>query len=200
MCPGGIIAPCATDADEIVVNGWSPSKRNNPFANSGTVVQINMEDVKGDMVDPFRMLKFQQEVERLAFKAGGGNLVAPAQRMVDFVEGRVSVDLPENSYLPGCKSTDLKEVLPGWIHERLRKALPAFGRKMKGYFTNEALLVGVESRTSSPVKVPRDRETYQHPQVAGLFPCGEGAGYAGGIISAAIDGVNCADAALKYIG
>lgn len=199
MCPGGIIAPCATDVDEIVVNGWSPSKRNNPFANSGTVVQINMEDVKGDMADPFRMLNFQQEVERVAFKAGGGNLVAPAQRMVDFAEGRVSVNLPDNSYLPGCRSTDLKDVLPNWIHERLRKALPAFGRKMKGYYTNEALLVGVESRTSSPIKIPRDRDTYHHPQIAGLFPCGEGAGYAGGIISAAIDGINCADAALNYI-
>jgi uncharacterized FAD-dependent dehydrogenase len=200
MCPGGIIAPCATAADEIVVNGWSPSKRNNPFANSGTVVQINMEDVKGDMNDPFRMLNFQQQAEHLAFKAGGGNLVAPAQRMVDFAEGRVSANLPVNSYLPGCKSTDLKEVLPDWIHARLRKALPAFGRKMKGYYTNEAILVGVESRTSSPIKVPRDRETFQHPQVAGLFPCGEGAGYAGGIISAAIDGVNCADGVVRYFG
>jgi len=199
MCPGGIIAPCATAADEIVVNGWSPSKRNNPFANSGTVVQINMEDVQGDMADPFRMLNFQQQAEHLAFKAGGGNLVAPAQRMVDFVEGRISANLPINSYLPGCKSVDLLEVLPDWIHARLRKALPAFGRKMKGYYTNEAILVGVESRTSSPIKVPRDRETYQHPQVAGLFPCGEGAGYAGGIISAAIDGVNCANGVAKYL-
>ncbi|MFD0795717.1 NAD(P)/FAD-dependent oxidoreductase [Mucilaginibacter litoreus] len=200
MCPGGIIAPCATDTDEIVVNGWSPSKRNNPFANSGTVVQINMEDIPGDMNDPFRMLNFQQQVEQVAFKAGGGNLVAPAQRMVDFVEGRLSVDLPVNSYLPGCRSVELKEVLPGWIHNRLKKALPVFGRKMNGYYTNEAILVGVESRTSSPIKIPRDRDTYQHPQVAGLFPCGEGAGYAGGIISAAIDGVNCANGVSKYFG
>lgn len=199
MCPGGIIAPCATAQDEIVVNGWSPSKRNNPFANSGTVVQINMEDIPGDPADPFRMLDFQQAAEHRAFKAGGGNLVAPAQRMVDFVEGRLSTTLPVNSYLPGCKSTDLNEVLPDWIHARLRKALPAFGRKMKGYYTNEAILVGVESRTSSPVKVPRDRETYQHPQIAGLFPCGEGAGYAGGIISAAIDGVNCAQGVARFI-
>lgn len=199
MCPGGIIAPCATAQDEIVVNGWSPSKRNNPFANSGTVVQINMEDIPGNPADPFRMLDFQQAAEHRAFKAGGGNLVAPAQRMVDFVEGRLSTTLPVNSYLPGCKSTDLNEVLPDWIHARLRKALPAFGRKMKGYYTNEAILVGVESRTSSPVKVPRDRETYQHPQIAGLFPCGEGAGYAGGIISAAIDGVNCAQGVARLI-
>ncbi|MES2379340.1 MAG: FAD-binding protein [Bacteroidota bacterium] len=199
MCPGGIIAPCATEADEIVVNGWSPSKRNNPFANSGTVVQINMEDVKGDDADPFKMLNFQHNIEQLAFKAGGGKLVAPAQRMVDFVNGKLSIDLPENSYLPGTKSVELKEVLPDWINDRLRKALPMFGKKMKGYYTNEAILVGVESRTSSPIKIPRDKETMQHPQIRGLFPCGEGAGYAGGIISAAIDGINCAVAAGKII-
>jgi len=195
MCPGGIIAPCATEANEIVVNGWSPSKRNNPYANSGTVVQINLEDVPGDNADSFKMLRFQQQIEHAAFNAGGGNLVAPAQRMVDFVENRLSRDLPKNSYLPGTNSVQLKEVLPHWINERLRKALPAFGKKMKGYYTNEAILVGVESRTSSPIKIPRDKETLQHPQVKGLFPCGEGAGYAGGIISAAIDGINCAVAA-----
>ncbi|HWZ16363.1 MAG TPA: FAD-dependent oxidoreductase [Mucilaginibacter sp.] len=199
MCPGGIIAPCATEAVEIVVNGWSPSKRNNPFANSGTVVQVNLEDVAGDNNDPLKMLRFQQEIEHLAFKEGGGRLVAPGQRMVDFVENRISANLPVNSYLPGTKSASLNEILPGWINERLRKALPAFGRKMKGYYTNEAILVGVESRTSSPVKVPRDKETLQHPQVLGLFPCGEGAGYAGGIISAAIDGINCAIAASKVL-
>lgn len=199
MCPGGIIAPCSTENKEIVVNGWSPSKRNNPYANSGTVVQVNLEDVKGDNADPFKLLRFQQDVEQLAFMAGGGNLVAPGQRMVDFVEGRISTDLPKNSYLPGTKSVDLKEVLPGWIAASLQKALPIFGKKMKGYYTNEAILVGVESRTSSPVKVPRDKETLQHPQVTGLFPCGEGAGYAGGIISAAIDGINCALAAAKIL-
>jgi uncharacterized FAD-dependent dehydrogenase len=199
MCPGGIIAPCSTEDKEIVVNGWSPSKRNNPYANSGTVVQINLEDVKGDNADPFKLLNFQREIEQLAFTAGGGNLVAPAQRMIDFVQGKISVDLPKNSYLPGTKSINLDEVLPGWIADRLKKALPVFGQKMKGYYTNEAILVGVESRTSSPVKVPRDKETLQHPQVAGLFPCGEGAGYAGGIISAAIDGINCAAAAKKIL-
>jgi uncharacterized FAD-dependent dehydrogenase len=199
MCPGGIIAPCSTEPGEIVVNGWSPSKRNNPYANSGTVVQINLEDVAGDNADPFKLLNFQKQVEQAAFEAGGGRLVAPGQRMVDFVEGRLSKDLPKNSYLPGTKSVELKEVLPGWINERLRKALPAFGKKMKGYYTNEAILVGVESRTSSPIKIPRDRETLEHPQVKGLFPCGEGAGYAGGIISAAIDGINCAVAATKLI-
>ncbi|MGZ3814726.1 MAG: NAD(P)/FAD-dependent oxidoreductase, partial [Mucilaginibacter sp.] len=199
MCPGGIIAPCSTEDKEIVVNGWSPSKRNNPFANSGTVVQVNLEDVKGDNADPFKLLRFQQQVEQLAFTAGGGHLVAPAQRMVDFVEGRASADLPKNSYLPGTKSVELEEVLPNWIAASLQKALPAFGRKMKGYYTNEAILVGVESRTSSPIKVPRDKETLQHPQVAGLFPCGEGAGYAGGIISAGIDGINCAVAAARIL-
>lgn len=199
MCPGGIIAPCATEDKEIVVNGWSPSKRNNPYANSGTVVQVNLDDVKGNNHDPFKLLKFQQQVEQLAFTAGGGSLVAPAQRMVDFVEKRISADLPKNSYLPGTKSIELREVLPNWIAASLQNALPVFGKKMKGYYTNEAILVGVESRTSSPVKVPRNKETLQHPQVQGLFPCGEGAGYAGGIISAAIDGVNCALGAKRYL-
>jgi uncharacterized FAD-dependent dehydrogenase len=197
MCPGGIIAPCATYENEIVVNGWSPSKRNNPFANSGTVVQITLEDVKGD--DPLRMMHFQAEIERTAFQLGGGNLVAPGQRMVDFVENRISADLPKNSYLPGTKSVMLKETLPDFVASSLRNALPLFGKKMRGYYTNEAILVGVESRSSSPVRIPRDKETFQHPQISGLFPCAEGAGYAGGIVSAAIDGVNCANAVLKYI-
>jgi uncharacterized FAD-dependent dehydrogenase len=195
MCPGGIIAPCATGLDEIVVNGWSPSKRNNPYANSGTVVQVTLDDVQG--YDPLRMLHFQAEIEQKAFEAGGGNLVAPAQRMVDFVENRLSLDLPKNSYLPGTKSAMLDNILPEFVSESLRGALPVFGRKMKGYYTNEAILVGVESRTSSPVRIPRDKETYQHPQINGLYPCAEGAGYAGGIVSAAIDGINCANAILN---
>nr|WP_121270851.1 FAD-binding protein [Pedobacter schmidteae] len=197
MCPGGIIAPCATYENEIVVNGWSPSKRNNPFANSGTVVQITLDDVKGD--DPLRMMHFQAEIEQRAFQLGGGNLVAPAQRMVDYVEGKISADLPKNSYLPGTKSVMLKDTLPDFVASSLKSALPVFGKKMKGYYTNEAILVGVESRSSSPVRIPRDRDTFQHPQIAGLFPCAEGAGYAGGIVSAAIDGVNCANAVLKVI-
>jgi len=197
MCPGGIIAPCATYENEIVVNGWSPSKRNNPFANSGTVVQITLEDVPGD--DPLRMMHFQAEIEKKAFVLGGGNLVAPGQRMVDFVEKRLSLDLPKNSYLPGTRSAMLDDTLPAFVAESLRGALPHFGRKIKGYYTNEAILVGVESRSSSPVRIPRDKETLQHPQVAGLFPCAEGAGYAGGIVSAAIDGVNCANAVLKFL-
>ncbi|MEJ7557658.1 MAG: FAD-dependent protein [Pedobacter sp.] len=196
MCPGGIIAPCATYENEIVVNGWSPSKRNNPFANSGTVVQITLDDVKGE--HPLRMMNFQSEIEKRAFQHGGGDLVAPGQRMVDFVERRLSSDLPTNSYLPGTKSALLDEMLPGFVASSLKSALPIFGKKMKGYYTNEAILVGVESRSSSPVRIPRDKETFQHPTVSGLYPCAEGAGYAGGIVSAAIDGINCANAVLKY--
>jgi len=195
MCPGGIIAPCATGENEIVVNGWSPSKRNNPYANSGTVVQVTLEDVQG--YDPLRMLNFQSEIEKLAFEAGGGNLVAPAQRMVDFVNNKLSLDLPRNSYLPGTKSVMLDNILPEFVSKSLRAALPMFGKKINGYFTNEAILVGVESRTSSPVRIPRDKENFQHPQVKGLYPCAEGAGYAGGIVSAAIDGINCANAVSK---
>ena len=194
MCPGGVIAPCATDKGEVVVNGWSPSKRNNPYANSGTVVQVNLEDIPQAVRYPFALLDFQHEVEERAYVVGGGNLVAPAQRMIDFVQGKLSNTLPANSYKPGTKSALLSEVLPAFVHEALRKALPLFGKKMKGYYTNEAILVGVESRTSSPVRIPRDKDTLQHPQIKGLYPCGEGAGYAGGIVSAAIDGMNCADA------
>lgn len=196
MCPGGVIAPCATADNEIVVNGWSPSKRNNPHANSGTVIQINLEDVEGSESNPFALLDFQREIERRAFEAGGGKMVAPAQRMIDFVEGRISKDLPENSYKPGTISTDLTQVLPKFVYEALRGALPIFGKKMKGYYTNEAILVAVESRTSSPIRIPRDKITLQHPEIKGLYPCAEGAGFAGGIISAAIDGMNCADAIL----
>ncbi len=205
MCPGGIIAPCSTEPNEIVVNGWSPSKRNNPYANSGTVVQINFEDVPGKPEDPFRLLNFQSQVEQTAFIAGGGNLKAPAQRMVDFVNQKVSSNLPDNSYLPGLTSADLYQVLPAFVAKRLQKALTNFGKKMpgiygnNGYYTNEAVLVGVESRTSSPVRIPRDKITLQHPQIKMLFPCAEGAGYAGGIISAAIDGEACANAVFKIL-
>lgn len=191
MCPGGIIAPCATDEAEIVVNGWSPSKRNNPYANSGTVVQVNVEDMKEAAGDPFILLNFQKEVERLAFQLGGGHMVAPAQRMVDFVEGKLSSNLPVNSYKPGVRSIEMRDLLPDFVYKALKGALPIFGKKMAGYYTNEAILVGVESRTSSPIRIPRDKETFQHPQITGLYPCGEGAGYAGGIVSAAIDGMNC---------
>jgi uncharacterized FAD-dependent dehydrogenase len=144
------------------------------------------------------MMNFQAEVERMAFQLGGGHLVAPAQRMVDFVQNRLSVDLPKNSYLPGTKSAMLQDILPGFVFSSLQRALPRFGKKMNGYYTNEAILVGVESRSSSPVRIPRDKDNFQHPQVAGLYPCAEGAGYAGGIVSAAIDGINCANAILKF--
>ncbi len=206
MCPGGIIAPCATDDNEIVVNGWSPSKRNNPYANAGTVVQVNINDItKNPEENPFALLEFQSQIEKAAYMAGGGNLKAPAQRMIDFVNYKTSTNLPPNSYLPGLTSVNLHEVLPKFISDRLKEALPKFGDKIPsvfgngGYFTNEAVLVGVESRTSSPIRIPRDKETLQHPQLKGLFPCAEGAGYAGGIISAAIDGQACADAVLKSI-
>ncbi|MEH6304103.1 NAD(P)/FAD-dependent oxidoreductase [Olivibacter sp. CPCC 100613] len=191
MCPGGIIAPCATSEGEVVVNGWSPSKRNNPHANSGTVVQVNLEDVAEAYENPFALLAFQRTIEQKAYHVGGGHLVAPAQRMVDFVEGKLSVDLPVNSYKPGLKSVELVDLLPDFVHRALKGALPLFGKKMHGYYTNEAVLVGVESRTSSPVRIPRDKDTMQHPEIDGLYPCGEGAGYAGGIVSAAIDGMNC---------
>lgn len=197
MCPGGVVAPCATDEGEIVVNGWSPSKRNNPFANSGTVVQVGLNDIAHDASDSFALLDFQREVERRAFAFGGGHQVAPAQRMADFVENRLSTDLPNNSYKPGTTSVMLNEVLPDFVSKALKEALPVFGKKMKGYFTNDAVLIGVESRTSSPIRIVRDKATLQHPDVRGLFPCGEGAGYAGGIVSAAIDGVNCAKAIIK---
>ncbi len=192
MCPGGIIAPAATGPNEIVVNGWSPSKRNNPYANSGIVVQVKMEDVLqlnlSETIDALSLLRFQQRVEAAAFNAGGGLLQAPAQRMVDFCTNKSTASLPSCSYLPGITSADLKTVLPPFIHGPLQQAFIAFGKKMKGYYTNEAVLVATESRTSSPVRIPRDATTLQHPQIKNLYPCAEGAGYAGGIVSAAMDG------------
>lgn len=193
MCPGGIIAPCATGTEEVVVNGWSPSKRNNPFANSGLVVQIDLQDIPNHE-DPLSTLNYQHNVERRAFEYANRSIKAPAQRIVDFVEGRISANLPKNSYLPGLTSSDLSEVLPLHVASRLKKALPIFGKKMPGYFSNEGVLVGVESRTSSAVRIPRDKFSLQHVELEGLFPCAEGAGYAGGIVSAAIDGEKCAEA------
>lgn len=192
MCPGGIVAPCATQPGEVVTNGWSPSKRNNPFANSGIVVSIAPEDVQGDANDPLRCLKFQQEVEQICWEAAGKTQKVPAQRMVDFVENRRSKNLPKSSYQPGMVSVNLNEVLPDFIASSLRQAFLDFGRKMPGYLTNEAVLHAPESRTSSPVQIPRN-ENLEHPDVKGLYPCAEGAGYAGGIISAAIDGMKCMD-------
>ncbi|HSC53624.1 MAG TPA: NAD(P)/FAD-dependent oxidoreductase [Phnomibacter sp.] len=204
MCPGGIIAPAATAPGEIVVNGWSPSKRNNPYANSGMVVEIRLQDLQSIQHDftsvtqmpkevlqgPLAMMYFQQYVERKCFVAGGGKLVAPAQRLTDFVQRKRSGDLPDCSYLPGIASADLSSVLPAFVSKTLRDGFVAFGNKMKGYYTSEAVVVATESRTSSPVRIPRNNETYEHPQIKNLFPCAEGAGYAGGIVSAAMDGVN----------
>ncbi|HNR19336.1 MAG TPA: FAD-dependent monooxygenase [Bacteroidia bacterium] len=200
MCPGGIIAAAATSANEVVVNGWSPSKRNNKFANSGIVVTIDEQDVKKYGTEsPLRYLKFQSAIEQLAFVHGGKNLSAPAQRMIDFANNKISTNLPDCSYIPGINSVQLKEVLPSNIITALKSGFRDFGKKIKNYYTNDAVLVGVESRTSSPVKIPRDKETAMHTQVSGLFPCGEGAGYAGGIMSAAIDGEHCANKCVEYL-
>jgi len=210
MCPGGIIAPAATNANELVVNGWSPSKRNNPYANSGMVVETGIKDIKAYLKkyattknsasDPFAAegplagMFFQQQAEQNAYAAGGGKFVAPAQRMGDFVNGKTSASLPGCSYLPGTRSVNLQEVLPGFIFKSLQQGFTAFGQKMRGYLTNEAIVVATESRTSSPVRVPRHQDLLHHPQVANLYPAGEGAGYAGGIVSAAMDGEHVATA------
>jgi uncharacterized protein len=205
MCPGGIIATASTANNELVVNGWSPSKRNNAFANSGMVVEVNDNDLlslknysskfdnKAIMQSPLRMMYLQQVVEQKAFQFGGGNFKAPAQRVVDLYNNKESNNLPDCSYLPGLNSANLHQVLPEFVSKRLAQGVFEFGKKLKGYFTNDAVVVATESRTSSPVKIPRDVETLQHPQITNLYPCGEGAGYAGGIISAAMDGERCAN-------
>ena len=197
MCPGGIIAPCATENGEIVTNGWSPSRRNNPYANSGIVVEVNEKDwQKFGGNNPLAALELQKEVEKNAFNAandGNNGQLAPAQRLKDFTDGKISETLPKCSYQPGLKSTRLDQLLPKQVAIKLQKAFIDFGKKMRGYLTNEAIVVGVESRTSSPVKIPRDLIDLNHTQVKNLYPCGEGAGYAGGIVSAAIDGVKIAD-------
>ena len=198
MCPGGFIVPAATANGEIVVNGMSPSKRNNPFANSGIVVEVNVDKdlPKYEHFGVLKGLEYQKDLERLAFTSGGRNQTAPAQRLTDFVEGRLSNNLNATSYQPGLKSAPLHSLLPKLIGGRLRTGFKTFGKKMHGYYTSEANVVGVESRTSSPVNIPRN-ENLQHPEIEGLFPCGEGGGYAGGIISAAMDGERCAEAAIK---
>ena len=197
MCPGGIIAPAATAPGEIVVNGWSPSKRDNPYANSGMVVQIDvpvaanfLKKNKNSLPEnhPLLLLAFQKEVEQAAFKVGGGLQVAPAARLIDFCSNKVSTNLPDASYLPGLTSASLNEVLPHFVHRTLQEGFKAFGKKMKGYYTNDAIVVATESRTSSPVRIPRDADRLHHPQIKNLYPCAEGAGYAGGIVSAAMDG------------
>ncbi|WP_179020996.1 NAD(P)/FAD-dependent oxidoreductase [Winogradskyella forsetii] len=196
MCPGGFIVPAATANGEVVVNGMSPSKRNNKFANSGIVTEINAEKdlYKYEHFGALKALEYQKDLERLAFTSGGRRQSAPAQRLTDFVEGKLSSSLNDTSYQPGLNSAPLHSLLPKIIGAPLRKGFKAFGEKMKGYYTEEANIIGVESRTSSPVNIPRT-ETLEHPEISNLFPCGEGGGYAGGIVSAAMDGERCAEAA-----
>ncbi len=200
MCPGGFIVPAATSNGEVVVNGMSPSKRNNLYANSGIVVEINAEQDlrKYEQFGVLKGLEYQKNFEKLAFTAGGRSQVAPAQRLTDFVEGNLSNNLNTTSYQPGLKSAPLHSLLPKLIGSRLRKGFEAFGKKMKGYYTEEANIVGVESRTSSPVNIPR-KDNLEHIEIEGLFPCGEGGGYAGGIVSAAMDGERCAEAASQNL-
>ena len=194
MCPGGVIAPCATAPGEIVTNGWSPSKRDQPTSNSGIVVELRLEDFAAyKKFGPLAGLEFQKQIEQQAFLDGGKTQTAPAQRMVDFTQNKISNSLPKTSYAPGITSADLRSVFPQFIHETLREGFKAFGKTMRGYLTNDAVLHAPESRTSSPVRIPRDKVTFEHLQIKGLYPCGEGAGYAGGIISAAIDGEKCAE-------
>jgi uncharacterized FAD-dependent dehydrogenase len=208
MCPGGIIAPASTANEELVVNGWSPSKRNNPFANSGIVVEVSEKELhsykgyhqKKESIPPFLLgMYFQQAVEKKAFHNGGGNFVAPAQRMADFINNTTSSSLPVCSYVPGIASADMRNILPPFIASALQQGFKDFGKKMRGYLTNEAVILATESRTSSPVRIPRHIEKLHHPQLENLFPCGEGAGYAGGIVSAAMDGAKVAAAIIQKL-
>ena len=197
MCPGGFIVPAATANGEVVVNGMPPSRRNNKFANSGIVVELDIDRdfKKYESFGALKGLEFQKDLEKTSFYAGGRTQKAPAQRLVDFVDGRLSTDLNSTSYQPGLNSAPLHSLLPKIIGSRLRKGFAAFGEKMHGYYTNEANIIGVESRTSSPINIPR-KENLEHTDIDGLFPCGEGGGYAGGIVSAAMDGERCAEAAI----
>lgn len=201
MCPGGFIVPAATSPGELVVNGMSPSRRDGKFANSGMVVAVELEDLpQYQKYGPLAAMHFQAEIEKKAWVAGGETQVAPAQRMVDFVNKKLSDSLLDTSYQPGLNSVEMREVLPEFISSRLAFAFKNFGQKMKGYLTNDAQLIGLESRTSSPVRIPRDKESFEHPEIKGLYPCGEGAGYAGGIVSAAMDGERCAEYLIaKYV-
>jgi hypothetical protein len=193
MCPGGVIAPCATSPGEVVTNGWSSSRRARSTANSGIVVELKPEDFKPfEEYGPLAAMEFQRSIEQKAWAEGGKTQTAPAQRLRDFIKGDVSEDLPNTSYAPGITSVELGSVLPDFIHKNLKEGFLQFDRSMRGYLTNDAVVHAPESRTSSPVKIPRNRETLEHVQIAGLYPCGEGAGYAGGIVSAAMDGMRCA--------
>jgi uncharacterized FAD-dependent dehydrogenase len=196
MCPGGVIAPCATAPGEVVTNGWSPSKRDLPTSNSGIVVSIALEDLENyKQHGPLMGLEFQKEIEQRAWRLAGETQRVPAQRLVDFTKGTVSASIPKTSYQPGTTSIEMGEVLPTFVNRSLQEGFQLFGQSMKGYLTNEAVVHAPESRTSSPIRIPRDPDSLQHVQVQGLYPCGEGAGYAGGIISAAIDGEKCAEQA-----
>ncbi len=200
MCPGGVIAPCATAQNEVVTNGWSPSKRDQATANSGIVIELKLEDF-----EPYKKfgalagLEFQKQIEQKAWNLAGKTQKVPAQRMVDFTQNKVSSNIPKTSYVPGTTSVEMGQVFPGFLSQILREGFSEFGKSMKGYLTNEAILHAPESRTSSPVRIPRDNITLEHLQIKGLYPCGEGAGYAGGIISAAIDGEKCAIEIFKTI-
>ncbi|WP_373710278.1 FAD-dependent protein [Kaistella sp.] len=193
MCPGGVIAPCATSPGEVVTNGWSPSKRDQSTANSGIVVELKLEDFKPyQKFGPLAGMEFQKAIEQKAWHLAGETQKAPAQRMVDFTQHKISQDIPKTSYVPGTTAVEMGEVFPGFLSQIMRQGFIEFGKSMKGYLTNEAILHAPESRTSSPVRIPRDHYSLEHLQIKGLYPCGEGAGYAGGIISAAIDGEKCA--------
>ena len=197
MCPGGFVIPAATDKVQIVVNGMSPANRGTAWSNSGMVVEVRPEDVEGD--DCLAMMRFQEELEKACWQQGDMKQTAPAQRMADFVNGRLSYDLPKSSYAPGLISSPLHFWLPKMISHRLQEGFKVFGRNAHGFLTNEAVMIAVETRTSSPVRIVRDRDTLQHVRIQGLFPCGEGAGYAGGIVSAGVDGERCAEACANYL-
>ena len=206
MCPGGFVIPAATDKEQIVVNGMSPANRGTAWSNSGMVVEIQPFDNltisqsdNNDQNDPLRVMRFQEELEKMCWQQGNMKQTAPAQRMVDFVNGKLSYDLPKSSYAPGLISSPLHFWMPKMISHRLQQGFKAFGKSAHGFLTNEAVMIAVETRTSSPVRIIRDKETLQHVSVQGLFPCGEGAGYAGGIVSAGVDGERCAEAAAAYI-
>ena len=197
MCPGGFVIPAATDKEQIVVNGMSPSSRGGQWSNSGMVVELRAEDIDGD--DPLRVMAFQERLERDCWQQGNRRQTAPAQRMADFVNSRLSYDLPKSSYAPGLVSSPLHFWMPRTISHRLQQGFKAFGRMSHGFLTNEAVMIGVETRTSSPVRILRDGATLMHVRLAGLFPCGEGAGYAGGIVSAGVDGERCADMCAQWL-
>ena len=199
MCPGGFVIPAATDSEQIVVNGMSPSNRGTQWSNSGMVVETRPEDVPGDESDPLRVMRFQEQLERSCWQQGNMRQTAPAQRMADFVNGRLSYDLPKSSYAPGLVSSPLHFWMPRQVSRRLQEGFKKFGKMSHGFLTNEAVMIAAETRTSSPVRIIRDRETLQHVRIRGLFPCGEGAGYAGGIVSAGVDGERCAEMCAEYL-